>query len=130
LVIVALAVQPALSHAQDRPVPAPGAVGQDHRLGRVAGPAYRYGFDRGWRDGSECGHKDGRRGRGINDWPRGEPRAAERGYGPWMGPRSDYVAGYRHGYVAGYRRAYMAARPGRRERSVSPDGRALYRHSP
>ena len=128
LVIAAFVVRPAVAYAQERPVPPPGVVGHDHRLGHT--PAYRYGFDRGWRDGSESGHRDGRHSRGINDWPKGAPRAVERGYGQWMGPRSDYAAGYREGYVAGYRRAYMAARPSRRERPVPPEDRALYRPPP
>lgn len=128
LVSAALVIQPALARAHERPVAPPGVVGRDHRLGHT--PAYRYGFDRGWRDGSESGHQDGRRGRGISDWPKGAPRAVEHGYGAWMGPRTDYAAGYREGYVAGYRRAYMAARPGRRERPVPPEDRVNYRPPP
>jgi hypothetical protein len=79
---------------------------------RGGGPAFRYGFDRGWREGSEEGHGDGRRGRDPRFWREGEYRHADKGYKGWMGPRWDYESGFREGYAAGYRRAYAAARPG------------------
>jgi hypothetical protein len=82
------------------------------RGARGGGPAYRYGFDRGWREGSEEGHRDGRRGHDSRFWREGEYRHADKGYKGWMGPRWDYEAGFREGYAAGYRRAYAAARPG------------------
>lgn len=124
----ALAAEPA--HAQDRVVPGPGAASRDRRPGYSRSHAYHFGFDRGWRDGSESGHRDGRRRRLINDWPKGEARSAGRGYGLWMGARNDYLAGYREGYAAGYRRAYAAARPAPRDRPVPPDGRSLFRPLP
>jgi hypothetical protein len=79
---------------------------------RHGGPAFRYGYDRGWREGSEEGHRDGRRCRDPRFWREGEYRHADKGYKRWMGPRWDYQAGFREGYEAGYRRAYAAARPG------------------
>jgi hypothetical protein len=89
----------------------------DHgRRPRGEGPAFRYGFDRGWREGSEEGHRDGRRCRDPRFWREGEYRDADRGYKRWMGPRWDYETGFREGYEAGYRRAYAAARPGWRGR--------------
>jgi len=95
---------------------APAAGMADKRKPQAeAAPAYRYGFDRGWREGSENGHRDGRSGRDSKDVPK-EVRDTDRGYDSWMGARGHYVAGYREGYAAGYRRAYTAARPDRKER--------------
>ena len=82
---------------------------------RGAGPAFRYGYDRGWREGSEEGNHDGRRRRDPRYWREGEFRDGDRGYKHRMGPRPDYVAGFRRGYEDGYRRAYAAARPGWRD---------------
>ena len=97
-------------------------IGVSHDRGsRGAGPAFRYGYDRGWREGSEEGHRDGRRRRDPRFWRDDEYRDGDRGYKRWMGPRWDYAAGFRRGYEAGYRRAYAAARPGGRDRSY--DGR-------
>jgi hypothetical protein len=94
-------------------------IAQDGREGR--GPrdwrgttsAFRYGYDRGWRDGTEEGHRDGRRSRDPRYWREGDFRDADSGYRRWMGPRFEFVKGYREGYASGYRRAYAAARPGR-----------------
>jgi hypothetical protein len=83
---------------------------------RSGGPAFRYGYDRGWREGSDEGHRDGRRRRDPRYWREGEYRDADRGYKRWMGPRWDYAAGFREGYEAGYRRAYAAVCPGGRDR--------------
>jgi len=83
---------------------------------RGAGPAFRYGYDRGWREGSEEGHRDGRRRRDARFWRDDEYRDGDRGYKGWMGPRWDYAAGFRQGYESGYRRAYAAARPAGRGR--------------
>jgi hypothetical protein len=77
----------------------------DHRYG-YRHNAYGMGYDRGFREGADHGHKDGRRGRGYNFWHDGRYRAGDRGYRSHYGPRWDYVAGYRRGYEAGYRRAY------------------------
>jgi len=81
------------------------------RGSRNGGPAFRYGYDRGWREGSEEGRNDGRRSRDPRFWREGEYRDGDRGYKGWMGPRWDYTAGFRAGYEAGYRRAYAASRP-------------------
>ena len=94
-------------------------VERDYGYGRGSrngGPAFRYGYDRGWREGSEEGRSDGRRSRDPRFWREGEYRDGDRGYKRWMGPRWDYSAGFRQGYEAGYRRAYAAARPGWRGR--------------
>jgi hypothetical protein len=93
-------------------------VERDHGYGRGSrsgGPAFRYGYDRGWREGSEEGRNDGRRSRDPRFWREGEYRDADRGYKGWMGPRWDYAAGFRAGYAAGYRRAYAASHPGWRD---------------
>jgi hypothetical protein len=83
---------------------------------RGTGPAFRYGYDRGWREGSDEGYRDGRRSRDPRFWRDSEYRNGDCGYKRWMGPRWDYVAGFRQGYAAGYRRAFAAARPGWRDR--------------
>ena len=111
----------AMGAAAATPTPASAdwrvAIGVSHDRGtRGAGPAFRYGYDRGWREGSEEGHRDGRRSRDPRFWREGEYRDGDRGYKGWMGPRWDYTAGFRQGYEAGYRRAFAAARPGWRDR--------------
>jgi hypothetical protein len=104
----AAAALPAESRADWR---APVEVRIDYGRGSTSGgPAFRYGYDRGSREGSEEGYGDGRRGRDPRFWREGEYRDADRGYRHWMGPRWDYAAGFREGYEAGYRRAYAAAR--------------------
>ncbi|HSD66167.1 MAG TPA: hypothetical protein VLF95_05670 [Vicinamibacteria bacterium] len=93
-----------------------GVVG-DYGHGRGgSGPAFRHGYDRGWREGTDEGRHDGRRGRDPRFWREGEYRDGDRGYKRWMGPRWDYAAGFRRGYEAGYRRAYASMRPGWRGR--------------
>jgi hypothetical protein len=89
---------------------------RDHGGRYREGPAYRYGFDRGWREGSDEGYKDGRRGHDPRYWREGEFRDADRGYRGWMGPRWDYQNGFRAGYRGGYRRAFAAACPSWRGR--------------
>ncbi len=79
--------------------------------------AFRYGLERGRREGAEHGYRDGRRNRGFDFWRDSEYRDGDRGYKRWMGPRGDYAAGYRQGYAAGYRQAYASARPGWRDRN-------------
>ncbi len=78
---------------------------------RQGGPAYRYGYDRGWREGSDEGRKDWRKHRDPRYWREGEYRDGDKGYKHWMGPKWDYVAGFRQGYEAGYRRVYAAFGP-------------------
>jgi hypothetical protein len=98
-----------------------GVVADYGRGPRGGGPAFRYGYDRGWREGSEEGHRDGRRCRDPRFWREGEYRDGDKGYRRWMGPRWDYATGFRQGYEAGYRRAYAAARPGWRDRGYDRD---------
>jgi hypothetical protein len=74
-------------------------------------PAYRYGYDRGWREGSEEGHEDWRKHHEPRYWREGDYRDGDKGYKHWMGPKGEYVAGFRQGYEAGYRRAYAAFAP-------------------
>jgi hypothetical protein len=87
-----------------------------HRDARGVGPAFRHGFDRGWREGTERGLKDARRGRDPRFWRDSAYRDGDRGYRRFMGPRWDYVAGYREGYASAYRRAWASVRPGPRGR--------------
>jgi len=114
LVAGAAAVWPQASAADWRGG-APLVMSHDYGS-RRAGPAFRYGYDRGWREGSEEGHRDGRRRRDARFWRDDEYRDGDRGYKGWMGPRWDYAAGFRQGYESGYRRAYAAARPAGRGR--------------
>jgi len=71
--------------------------------------AYRIGYDSGLREGGEHGYRDGQRGHGFNFWHAADYRRGE-GYRSWMGPHSEYVAGFRRGYEQAYRRAYNAGR--------------------
>jgi len=89
--------------------------------------AFRYGLERGRREGAEHGYRDGRRNRGFDFWRDSEYRDGDRGYKRWMGPRWDYAAGYRQGYAAGYRQAYASARPGWRDRNDRYRGDDRYR---
>src|SRR5512141_2394589 len=57
---------------------------------RGGGTAFRYGYDRGWREGSDEGDRDGRRNREPHDRRDGDFRNGDRGYKGWMGPRWDY----------------------------------------
>ena len=114
LVAGAAAVWPQASAADWRGG-APLVMSHDYGS-RRAGPAFRYGYDRGWREGSEEGHRDGRRRRDPRFWRDDEYRDGDRGYKRWMGPRWDYAVGFRQGYESGYRRAYAAAHPGGRGR--------------
>jgi hypothetical protein len=113
LVAGAAAALPAESRADWR---VSAAVVAHYGRAHGAGPAFRYGYDRGWREGSEEGRSDGRRCRDPRFWREGEYRDGDHGYKRWMGPRWDYTAGFRQGYEAGYRRAYAASRPGGRGR--------------
>ena len=122
LVMGAAAATPAPASADWRVV---GGVSHDRGAGG-AGPAFRYGYDRGWREGSEEGNRDGRRCRDPRFWRDGEYRDGDRGYRGWMGPRWDYTAGFRQGYEEGYRRAFAAARPGWRDRGRDRWGNGRY----
>ncbi len=90
---------------------------------RGARSAFRYGYDRGWREGTEEGHRDGSRLRDRRFWRDDDFRDADAGYRFWMGRRDDYVRGFRDGYATGYRRAYAAARPGWGDRDWERDRR-------
>jgi hypothetical protein len=124
LVAGAAAALPAESRADGR---VSAVVVADYGRAHRGGPAFRYGYDRGWREGSEEGHRDGRRCRDPRFWREGEYREGDKGYRRWMGPRWDYVAGFREGYEAGYRRAYAAARPGWRGRGYDRRSDDRYR---
>ncbi len=82
-------------------------VGTDRRWGYA--DAYRLGYDNGLREGGERGYRDGQRGHGFSFWRSSDYRHGE-GYRSWMGPRSEYVAGFRRGYEQAYRRSYSAGR--------------------
>jgi hypothetical protein len=117
LVVGAAAAVPSAARADFRVGVALSSQGRENR---GAGPAFRYGYDRGWREGSEEGHNDGRRNRDARFWREDEFRDGDRGYKGWMGPRREYASGFRRGYEAGYRRAFAAARPGWRGHDRDP----------
>src|SRR2546425_12814707 len=73
--------------------------------------AFRYGLERGRREGAEHGYRDGRRNRGFDFWRDSEYRDGDRGYKRWMGPRGDYAAGYRRGVAMAHPQAYAPSRP-------------------
>jgi hypothetical protein len=84
---------------------------------RGGNAAFRYGYDRGWRDGSSEGYRDGRSSRRPRYLREGEFRNADRGYKGWMGARWEYTRGFREGFESGYRRAFASARPSWNERN-------------
>ena len=85
--------------------------------------AFRYGLERGRREGAEHGYRDGRRNRGFDFWRDSDYRDADNGYKRWMGSRGDYASGYRRGYAMGYRQAFASARPGWRDDRYRDDNR-------
>jgi flagellar biosynthesis/type III secretory pathway protein FliH len=110
LAAAASASLPAASQASGRRAVVAVAQNHDRHEGRDARSAFRYGYDRGWREGSREGRSDGRRHRDERFWREGDFRHADSGYRRWMGPRPEYMRGYREGYAQGYRRAYKHAR--------------------
>jgi hypothetical protein len=128
LVVAGIAALPTNARADLRVSGGVVIMGRDDRGyrgdWRGVGPAFRYGYDRGWREGSDEGNRDGRRNRDPRYWREGEFRDGDRGYKNWMGPRFEYARGFREGYEAGYRRAYAASRPAWRDRDRS--GRDRY----
>lgn len=89
-----------------------GIVASSEHHGYHQGDAYRYGYERGSREGAEHGFKDGRRGKSPNPGRRGEYPDGDHGY---HGPRGDYAAGYRRGYEGSYRRTFASAGPAYRD---------------
>ena len=67
---------------------------------------WRTGYDRGLEDGRREGFKDVRRHERFSYWDEGRYRHGDAGYHGWMGPRYEYVSGYRRGFEEGYRDGY------------------------
>ncbi len=100
-------------------VAAPAAAGADVHVGvglHVGGSGYyrhrppdtfRYGYDRGFHEGTREGDRDARRHERFGFWDERRYRDSDRGYKRWMGPRWEYATGYRRGFEEGYRRAYF-----------------------
>jgi len=63
--------------------------------------AYRAGYDRGIREGTQAGREDKPRGWDLEG--QSELEQADSGYEPRIGSRTDYQAGYRAGFRLGYR---------------------------
>lgn len=68
--------------------------------------AYRAGYDRGVREGTQAGREDKPRGWDLEG--QNELVNADSGYEPRLGARSDYQAGYRTGFRRGYREGFGA----------------------
>ncbi len=85
--------------------------------------AGRYGFERGYREGTDEGYADGRKGRRFDFVRDGDFRDADDGYKGWMGSRHGYANGFQRGFAEGYRRAFEQ---GRRDRRGRDDGRRGY----
>jgi Ca2+-binding EF-hand superfamily protein len=68
--------------------------------------AYRAGHVRGYEDGRAAGREDLVRKQGWDLDGQRELVAADSGYTPNVGPRTEYQAGYRAGFVQGYREGY------------------------
>jgi hypothetical protein len=115
LAVAAIVALPAETRADWR-VGGVVVVGRDDWRGRSDAHAFRYGYERGWREGSQEGHNDGRRNRDPRFWRESDFRDGDEGYRRWMGSKSDYVSGFRRGYEAAYRKAYASARPHWRDR--------------
>ena len=77
--------------------------------GRAAG---EYGADRGYQDGLRHGLNDRNRRAGYN-YRSDEWRHADRGSERNMGPRGQYIQGYRDGYIRGYDEAFYGRNRGR-----------------
>lgn len=85
--------------------------------------AGRYGFERGYREGTDQGYVDGRRGRRFDFVRDRDFRDSDDGYKGWMGSRHVYANGFQRGFGEGYRRAFEQ---GRRDRSGRDDRRQGY----
>jgi hypothetical protein len=94
-------------------------VGDDGYRSRDSG---RYGFERGYRDGTAQGYDDGRKGRRPEFGREGGYRNADRGYKGWMGSRHVYASGFERGFEEGYRRAFDQGRRDRRDRDYRGRG--------
>src|SRR5262249_17305080 len=66
------------------------------------------GYDRGFQDGLNHGLVDAKRGQSFNFWHDEAYRCGDAGYYRGLGPRGEYVSGYRGGYEVGYRKAYAS----------------------
>jgi Ca2+-binding EF-hand superfamily protein len=66
--------------------------------------AYRSGFERGLREGTQAGREDKPHGWDLEG--QRELETADSGYEPRMGSRTEYQAGYRIGFRRGYREGF------------------------
>jgi hypothetical protein len=104
------------------PEKASAGVRVDVGIGLVGRPLYigdegyrshdaaRYGFERGYREGTQQGFEDARRGRRPDFVHNGDYRDATDGYRGWMGSRRAFSHGFDRGFREGYRRAFEEAR--------------------
>src|SRR5262249_44773970 len=93
-------------------VPSPSQAGVRLGVGILVGHStggwryadtYQVGYDRGFQDGLNHGLVDAKRGQSFNFWHDEAYRCGDAGYYRGLGPRGEYVSGYRGGYEVGYR---------------------------
>lgn len=116
------------------PERASAAVRVDIGIGLVGRPLYvgdngyrsrdagRYGFERGYREGTDQGYQDGRQGRRFSFVRDNDFRDADDGFKGWMGSRHVYANGFQRGFADGYRRAFDQGRRDRRGRDQGGRG--------
>jgi hypothetical protein len=83
-------------------------IGDGYDYNRSNRNTWRTGYDRGLEDGRREGFKDVRRHERFSFWDEGRYRDGDAGYRGWMGPRYQYVSGYRRGFEEGYRSGYRS----------------------
>jgi hypothetical protein len=81
-------------------------IGDGYGYNRNYRNTWRTGYDRGVEDGRKEGFKDVRRHERFGYRDEGRYRDGDAGYHGWMGPRYQYVSGYRRGFEEGYRNGY------------------------
>jgi hypothetical protein len=70
----------------------------------------RIGYHTGYDDGYNEGVKDARHHERFSFWDEGRYRDGDHGYHGRLGPRYEYVNGYRRGFESGYRRGFETSR--------------------
>jgi hypothetical protein len=86
-----------------------GLPGEWAYSGSQRDESYRYGYERGLREGRHEGRRDAYRGNRFEYRDERNFRDSDDGWERWMGPRPAYRAGFREGFSSGYRAGYRAA---------------------
>ena len=92
-------------------VATPACAEQVYGYGGPRRPVYDRDFDRraydiGYREGTQEGQNDARRGRDFSYQRHNEYRDADNGYKRGIGDRDDYRRSFRQGFQTGYSEAY------------------------